>query len=338
MRALLTPEVAPRTGIVLFKPGSELMSLFRGRVLISTPTGDMADLPSGKINDGNQPLLDEPLLNSFFRHERVIAAAGGFPDLTVWVGKINACQCDDGDGFHFHEITTLETEDGVLSLCHHHDNKLRNNGVSGEMEEVAAANVAAWIIHSACLDMGLHANHTLTLPELCWWASIKDIIDLIPEAPARRVLKMKAEQVATGTLKESLIAPVRPGREVLQEAGEVVKKVISLVADPESPESFMLRPKRKRWESEKYTRWVKAQKCACCGKQADDPHHIIGHGQGGMGTKAHDLFVIPLCRAHHDELHRDIRAFESKYGSQIELLFRFLDHAIAVGVIGADKK
>ncbi|MDU6090038.1 MAG: DUF968 domain-containing protein, partial [Staphylococcus lugdunensis] len=215
---------------------------------------------------------------------------------------------------------------------------LRNNGVSGEMEEVAAANVAAWIIHSACLDMGLPANHTLTLPELCWWASIKDVIDLIPEAPARRVLKMKAEPVATGALKESLIAPERPGREVLQEAGEVVKKVISLVADPESPELFMLRPKRKRWESEKYTRWVKAQKCACCGKQADDPHHIIGHGQGGMGTKAHDLFVIPLCRAHHDELHRDMREFESKYSSQIELLFRFLDHAIAVGAIGASKK
>ncbi len=57
-----------------------------------------------------------------------------------------------------------------------------------------------------------------------------------------------------------------------------------------------------------------------------------------MGTKAHDLFVIPLCRAHHDELHRDPKLFESNYGSQIELLFRFLDHAIAVGVIGTDIK
>ncbi|MDK2548025.1 DUF968 domain-containing protein, partial [Escherichia coli] len=38
-----------------------------------------------------------------------------------------------------------------------------------------------------------------------------------------------------------------------------------------------------------------------------DPHHLIGHGQGGMGTKAHDLFVLPLCRKHHDELHVDIR-------------------------------
>ncbi|VFS35730.1 putative cytoplasmic protein [Salmonella enterica subsp. enterica serovar Typhimurium] len=35
MRALLTPEIAPRMGVVLFRPGSELMPLFmQGRVLL----------------------------------------------------------------------------------------------------------------------------------------------------------------------------------------------------------------------------------------------------------------------------------------------------------------
>ncbi|EEV5793015.1 DUF968 domain-containing protein [Escherichia coli] len=66
---------------------------------------------------------------------------------------------------------------------------------------------------------------------------------------------------------------------------------------------------------------------------ADDPHHLIGHGQGGMGTKAHDLFVLPLCRKHHDELHTDTVAFEEKYGSQLELIFRFIDRALAIGVL-----
>ncbi|RAM39619.1 hypothetical protein DOZ52_28270, partial [Enterobacter hormaechei] len=73
--------------------------------------------------------------------------------------------------------------------------------------------------------------------------------------------------------------------------------------------------------------------CCCCNNPADDPHHLIGHGQGGMGTKAHDLFVIPLCRAHHDELHADPVAFEAKYGDQLTLLFRFLDRALAIGVL-----
>lgn len=103
--------------------------------------------------------------------------------------------------------------------------------------------------------------------------------------------------------------------------------------DPETPESFMLKPKRRRWVNEKYTRWVKAQPCACCNKQADDPHHLIGHGQGGMGTKAHDLFVIPLCREHHDELHADPVAFEAKYGDQLVLVFRVIDRALAIGVL-----
>ncbi|ENV4490819.1 DUF968 domain-containing protein, partial [Shigella flexneri] len=112
------------------------------------------------------------------------------------------------------------------------------------------------------------------------------------------------------------------------------KTVVSIAVDPESPESFMKRPKRRRWVNEKYKRWVKTQPCACCGKPAGDPHHLIGHGQGGMGTKSHDIFTLPLCREHHNELHADPLAFEEKHGSQVDLIFRFLDHAFATGVLG----
>lgn len=38
---------------------------------------------------------------------------------------------------------------------------------------------------------------------------------------------------------------------------EKAKKILTLSVDPESPESFMLRPKRRRWVNETYTRWVK---------------------------------------------------------------------------------
>ncbi|MGQ7123321.1 DUF968 domain-containing protein, partial [Escherichia sp. HC-CC4] len=79
-------------------------------------------------------------------------------------------------------------------------------------------------------------------------------------------------------MRESEITPSVPAAELLQEK---VKKIVAVKVDPETPESFMLKPKRRRWESEKYTRWVKTQPCVCCKKQADDPHHLIGHGQGG---------------------------------------------------------
>lgn len=338
MRALLTPEIAPRTGIVLFRPGPELLKLFKTRVVISTPTMDMADLPSGRLNDGTQPLLDEPSLIPFFSHERVIEASGGPSALASFVQSFNCCQWEQPDVWHHHDFTVSEIESGLVSLCYSHDDEFRENGVPGSLENIAKGNTAFWIIRAACSQMALPLEHHLTVPELCWWATLNNVIDLIPESLARRVLRMPKEPVQSGELKEARIVPARPAREVIQDAAQVVKKIISLQADPESPESFMKRPKRKRWENEKYTRWAKSQSCACCGSHADDPHHIIGHGQGGMGTKAHDLFVIPLCRAHHDELHRDPKIFESKYGSQVELLFRFLDFAIAVGVIGTDKK
>ena len=95
----------------------------------------------------------------------------------------------------------------------------------------------------------------------------------------------------------------------------------------------MLRPKHRRWVNEDYTRWVKTQPCEGCRRPADDPHHVIGHGMGGTATKAHDLFVFPLCRECHDKLHADLAAFEKKHGTQLELLFRFMNRALAIGVI-----
>lgn len=48
MRALLTPEIAPRMGIVLFRPGSELMPLFmQGRVLLEPEPERYSSFASG---------------------------------------------------------------------------------------------------------------------------------------------------------------------------------------------------------------------------------------------------------------------------------------------------
>ncbi|OQM42796.1 hypothetical protein BZK42_04395 [Citrobacter braakii] len=167
------------------------------------------------------------------------------------------------------------------------------------------------------------------VPELCWWLVRYELADVLPESAACKVLRLP-EPVVQSVTRESDLVPSVPATSIIQDKA---KKVLALKVDPESPESFMLRPKRRRWVNERYTRWVKTQPCACCGKPADDPHHLIGHGQGGMGTKAHDLFVLPLCRRHHDELHVDTVAFEEKYGSQLELIFRFIDRALAIGVL-----
>jgi hypothetical protein len=58
--------------------------------------------------------------------------------------------------------------------------------------------------------------------------------------------------------------------------------------------------------SRKYLDWVKTLDCCMCrAPDYSDPHHITGKGQGGMGTKADDLYTMPLCRHCHDEMHKD---------------------------------
>lgn len=113
---------------------------------------------------------------------------------------------------------------------------------------------------------------------------------------------------------------------------EVSKPALSLSIDPEPPASFMKSPKLQRFISAAYLQWVKSQPCCVCGATVTDAHHLIGYRQGGMGTKAHDLFTIPLCRVHHDELHRDPKEWEREHGSQLIFLIRFLDESIGKGV------
>lgn len=78
MRALLKPVIVREMGLIMLKPGSELLSLFHhGRVLIETPPDYMTRWPSGKVPDARQPLAEDGGLVPFFTDERVIRAAGG---------------------------------------------------------------------------------------------------------------------------------------------------------------------------------------------------------------------------------------------------------------------
>lgn len=328
MRAILTPEIAPMSGVVLFRPGNELLWLFRqGRVVIETPSEAIQHLPSGIIPEAHQPLTDDDSIKAIFENERVIRRAGGLDSLDAWLERKFECQWPHKD-WHARDFTVLRHVPGSIRLCWGCDNELRHQ-TTERLAGIAKENLVQWLIERVNSELGFNAEHTLTIPEFCWWMVRSDLADLIPEYLATKALRIKPEAF-NPVMRESDIVPSLSATHILQEKA---MKVVTVKVDPESPESFMLRPKRRRWENEKYTRWVKTQQCSCCNNPADDPHHLIGHGQGGMGTKAHDLFVIPLCRAHHDELHADPVAFEAKYGDQLVLLFRFLDRALAIGVL-----
>ncbi|MEB6627262.1 DUF968 domain-containing protein [Escherichia coli] len=348
MRVLVTPEIAHRLGIVLFRPGPDAMPLFmQGRVLVEPEPKSMRSLPSGVVPAVRQPLAEDKSLLPFFSNERVIRAAGGAGALSDWLLRhVKSCQWPHGD-YHHSETVIHRYGTGAMVLCWHCDNQLRDQ-TSESLEQLAHQNLSAWMIDVIRHAMNGTQERELSLAELSWWAVCNQVADALPETVLRRSLGLRAEkirsvyresdivpgeQTATSILKQRTknLAPLLHAHQ--QQNPQQEKTVVSIVVDPESPAQYLQRQKPQREEMPVYTRWVKTQKCMTCVNQADDPHHIIGHGLGGMGTKADDLFVIPLCRKCHNELHAGVKDFEEKHGSQLLLLIRFLMHARNSGVL-----
>ncbi|ENA05537.1 hypothetical protein ECP03052607_1163 [Escherichia coli P0305260.7] len=324
------------------------MQVFRsGRVLVEPEPKSMRGLPSGVVPAVRQPLAEDKSLLPFFSDERVIRAAGGAGALSDWLLRhVKSCQWPHGD-YHHSEIVIHRYGTGAMVLCWHCDNQLRDQ-TSESLGQLAHQNLSAWMIDVIRHAVNGTQERELSLAELCCWASVNDVVDAMTENMARRILKLPGEKIRSVYRESDIVPGEQTAISILKQRTKNIaplphahqqqnppqeKTVVSIAVDPESPAQYLQRQKPQREEMPVYTRWVKTQKCMTCGNQADDPHHIIGHGLGGMGTKADDLFVIPLCRKCHSELHAGVKDFEEKHGSQLLLLIRFLMHARNSGVL-----
>ncbi|MDA8487462.1 DUF968 domain-containing protein [Kluyvera sp. Awk 3] len=344
MRLLLRPEIARQMGIVLLKPGNDLMGVFaQGRVLVEEAPANMAHLPSGRIPDARQPLAEDHLLRPFFTDERVIRAAGGLAALEHWLLlRTDVCQYPHAS-YHHHELVTMRHPPGALAVCWHCDNELRQQ-TTEQLAELARENVIAWVIDTVLASLGYNRERELSVAELCWWAVSAGIAGAINEEMAQRALRLPSEPEPT-VYRESDIVPALPATSILEnrldgysvepdwQEHPLGQPLVSVAVEPEAPATFFARPKRIRWTNPAFIKWVKTQPCVCCGKPSDDPHHLIGWGQGGTATKAHDIFTLPLCRRHHDQLHHDRIKFEQEFGLQPVLIVQLLDRAFALGVL-----
>lgn len=65
--------------------------------------------------------------------------------------------------------------------------------------------------------------------------------------------------------------------------------------------------KKGRLIDKEHLRLVSNLPCCCCGIKNDTivPHHLLRGVTRGMGMKAGDNLVIPLCHKHHEALHRN---------------------------------
>jgi hypothetical protein len=62
------------------------------------------------------------------------------------------------------------------------------------------------------------------------------------------------------------------------------------------------KPVRRR--SKVHLAYVRAQACVVCQRQPCDAHHLKFAEARAMGRKVSDEFTVPVCRDHHNELHR----------------------------------
>ncbi|EKC2494548.1 DUF968 domain-containing protein [Salmonella enterica] len=350
MRAILTAFPQNGARVTLLKSGNLTHRLRDGqRIMICDVPRQLENTPAGEIPESGQWLAQDEALQPFFSDSRVINAAGGQEGLKAWVSRIPDCQCENGD--HVRNLTTAQTKEGdAVRLCHACDNVHYMKGYR-DLSEIIASNRAEWIVNYARMSLRLNADHQLTLPELFCWAVLRGAADAMPVNVIRRFASLPEDEVLTGTIKEADINPWQLSARQLVEkkAGEGmaamspavytvsnrVNPVLTLDIESDPAAGYMRKPKMLRLEIPEYTRWVKRQPCCGCGKQADDPHHIIDHGFGGTGTKACDLLVIPLCRVCHDMLHKNVKAWEEQNGSQLLWLARTLARATGIGAITA---
>lgn len=73
---------------------------------------------------------------------------------------------------------------------------------------------------------------------------------------------------------------------------------------PASSARVTPRPKPVRRRNKAHLTFVAAQPCLVCQRTPCDAHHLKFAQPKALGRKVSDEFTVPLCRAHHNDLHR----------------------------------
>jgi hypothetical protein len=68
--------------------------------------------------------------------------------------------------------------------------------------------------------------------------------------------------------------------------------------------SALMHPEPRRIRDRDHIRHVMKQACLICGRQPSDAHHLRFAQSRALSRKVSDEFTVPLCRAHHREVHR----------------------------------
>jgi hypothetical protein len=101
------------------------------------------------------------------------------------------------------------------------------------------------------------------------------------------------------------LEPTEPGTPINGSCAVTPSKATA-AEDQNSPAESMVTPLRKemRRRNKAHLAFVAAQPCLVCQRSPCDAHHLKFAQPRSLGRKVSDEFTVPLCREHHQELHR----------------------------------
>ncbi|MEW7867497.1 DUF968 domain-containing protein [Aeromonas diversa] len=285
-----------------------------------------------------RPLLDEfPELVAVLCSHPVVQAAG--------LARVSSLlrHCVVGDADCAGELVEVPVEGVLVPLCWHHDNRHRDGQIPLRLAQIA--NQVADAVLDVIAGWSSVMPSQLTPAQVCWWATVFKVLDLMPQSFLRAACRIKpraeerrwvgAGSRPTGEHESHFTRPLSGDpldglREMLR-AKPAVRTI-----DPEPAALHLARPKLPRWESEAYLSFVRQLPCVVTGqREGVEAHHLIGHGEGKMGGKAHDLLTFPLSHDEHMTLHRiGWQAWEAKHGCQLNHVVMTLSKAAGLGVFG----
>jgi ERF superfamily len=84
-------------------------------------------------------------------------------------------------------------------------------------------------------------------------------------------------------------------------AGQKTSKVSG---KPSRSDEIRALGKTVRIRNKEHRKFVSRQACLVCGRTPSDPHHLTFMQPRALGNRVSDEFLVPVCRIHHRELHR----------------------------------
>jgi hypothetical protein len=99
--------------------------------------------------------------------------------------------------------------------------------------------------------------------------------------------------------------PAEPASIVPNDGNGSVAPPVPVAAEDQNTESMVTpQGKEMRRRNKAHLAFVSSQPCVVCQRSPCDAHHLKFAQPRSLGRKVSDEFTVPLCREHHQELHR----------------------------------